>query len=125
VDRGEHVVRCSHEELEGPDGDLAATTTTSGGTVLHLSTVHGDTPIQLPLDDPDQVTVVDTDEYGNPTTGTPTRYAWLGAKQRSTGLPPSWGPNPLDSGGAVPRGTVRSGQNCPDHAAPAVPASCL
>jgi RHS repeat-associated protein len=70
--------------VEGPDGDLAATTTATGGTVLSLSTIHGDTPIQLPLDEPTATTVIDTDEYGNVTTGAPARYAWLGAKQRST-----------------------------------------
>ncbi|MDQ1293413.1 MAG: hypothetical protein QG608_1294, partial [Actinomycetota bacterium] len=70
--------------VEGPDGDLAATTTATGGTILYLSTIHGDTPLQLPLDDPTATTVIDTDEYGNVTAGTPARYAWLGAKQRST-----------------------------------------
>ncbi|MEU4260251.1 DNRLRE domain-containing protein [Streptomyces fradiae] len=66
-------------------GDLAATTTATGGTVLQLATVHGDIALRLPLDPQAAPVALDSDEYGNPRPGRATaRYAWLGAKQRST-----------------------------------------
>lgn len=67
-----------------PDGTLLET---RGGTVvLHLTTLHGDVAVQLDLTDAAAPTVVlDSDEYGNPRDGqNPTRYGWLGAKQRSS-----------------------------------------
>ncbi|MER7554921.1 DNRLRE domain-containing protein [Streptomyces anulatus] len=65
-------------------GDLAATTEKSGGTVLQLSTLHGDVALMLPLDASVAPTALDADEYGNARVGqTPARYGWLGAKQRS------------------------------------------
>ncbi|MFJ9428388.1 DNRLRE domain-containing protein [Streptomyces sp. NPDC101490] len=66
-------------------GDLAATTGNTEGTVLQLTSVHGDLALQLPLDTAESPLVLDNDEYGNPRTGQPaTRYNWLGAKQRSS-----------------------------------------
>ncbi|WP_331745235.1 sugar-binding protein (plasmid) [Streptomyces anulatus] len=74
--------------IESTSGDLAATTTKTGDTVLHLTTIHGDIALQLPLDINNPPVALDSDEYGNPRTGqTPTRYNWLGAKQRSTETP--------------------------------------
>ncbi|MDF9816771.1 RHS repeat-associated protein [Streptomyces sp. SPB162] len=70
--------------VDGIDGDLAATTTKTGDTVLELADLHGDITLQLPLDTSVAPTVLDADEYGNPRPGqTATRYAWLGGKQRS------------------------------------------
>ncbi|MGW0926633.1 DNRLRE domain-containing protein [Streptomyces sp. NPDC002755] len=71
--------------IDGPAGDLAATSTASGGTVLQLANLHGDITLQLPLDTAVAPTVLDADEYGNPRPGQqPARYSWLGAKTRSS-----------------------------------------
>ncbi|MEU1277575.1 RHS repeat-associated core domain-containing protein [Streptomyces sp. NPDC005805] len=71
--------------VESASGDLAATTSKTGDTVLHLTTVHGDIALQLPLTGGQAPVALDSDEYGNPRQGQePTRYNWLGAKQRST-----------------------------------------
>ncbi|MFD6819903.1 DNRLRE domain-containing protein [Streptomyces sp. NPDC060085] len=68
----------------GLDGNLAATTTKTGGTVLQLTNLQGSIILQLPADTAQPPTVLDTDEYGNPRSGQPdTRYDWLGGKQRS------------------------------------------
>ncbi|WP_079175436.1 DNRLRE domain-containing protein [Streptomyces malaysiense] len=71
--------------VDGLDGNLAATTTKTGGTVLTLSDLHGDTSMQLPTDTSTAPTVLDYDEHGNPRDGQDTvRYGWLGGKQRSS-----------------------------------------
>lgn len=71
--------------VESAGGDLAATTDATGEVVLQLATIHGDIALQLPLDPGESPVALDNDEYGNPRTGqAPTRYNWLGAKQRST-----------------------------------------
>ncbi|MFB7443082.1 DNRLRE domain-containing protein [Streptomyces mirabilis] len=70
--------------VDSLDGDLAATTTKTGNTVLLLANLHGDITLALPADTSVAPTVLDTDEYGNPRTGqAATRYEWLGNKQRS------------------------------------------
>ncbi|GAA3380740.1 hypothetical protein GCM10020367_69230 [Streptomyces sannanensis] len=70
--------------VESASGDLAATTSKTGDTVLQLTTIHGDVTLQLPLDASKSPVALDSDEYGNPRNGqAPTRYNWLGAKQRS------------------------------------------
>ncbi|HEY8983165.1 MAG TPA: RHS repeat-associated core domain-containing protein, partial [Streptomyces sp.] len=70
--------------VDSASGDLAATTSKTGDTVLQLTTVHGDVALQLPLATGKAPVALDTDEYGNPRAGqTPARYGWLGAKQRS------------------------------------------
>ncbi|AVI00135.1 sugar-binding protein (plasmid) [Streptomyces sp. WAC00288] len=74
--------------IESTSGDLAATTTQTGDTVLHLTNIHGDIALQLPLDTTKTPIALDNDEYGNPRTAQPaTRYNWLGAKQRSAEAP--------------------------------------
>ncbi|MER7622184.1 RHS repeat-associated core domain-containing protein [Streptomyces sp. NPDC126503] len=71
--------------VESATGDLAATTSKTGDTVLQLTTIHGDVALQLPLDTSKAPVALDHDEYGNPRAGqAATRYNWLGAKQRST-----------------------------------------
>ncbi|MGQ4356560.1 DNRLRE domain-containing protein [Streptomyces drozdowiczii] len=71
--------------VQGIDGDLDATTSTTGGVVLQLTDIHGDTTVQLPLDTAQAVVAASYDEYGNPEDGTAaTRYGWLGGKQRSS-----------------------------------------
>ncbi|WP_424864094.1 DNRLRE domain-containing protein [Streptomyces sp. MMS24-I29] len=71
--------------IESATGDLAATTTKTGDTILQLTNIHGDIALQLPLDTSKTPVALDSDEYGNPRTGqAATRYNWLGAKQRST-----------------------------------------
>ncbi|MQS06574.1 hypothetical protein FNX48_005085 [Streptomyces sp. IF17] len=70
--------------VDSASGDLAATTGASGDTVLQVTNIHGDVALQLPLTAGRAPVVLDHDEYGNPRTGQePTRYGWLGAKQRS------------------------------------------
>ncbi|WNI24930.1 DNRLRE domain-containing protein [Streptomyces sp. ITFR-16] len=74
--------------VDGPAGDLAATTTKTNGTVLQLANLHGDIALQLPVDTAVAPTVMDADEYGNPRPGQqPARYGWLGAKTRSSETP--------------------------------------
>ncbi|CAK7288441.1 DNRLRE domain-containing protein [Streptomyces misionensis] len=74
--------------VDGLDGNLAATTTKTGGVILQLANLHGDIALQLPADSSAAPTVLDYDEYGNPRTDQPaTRYGWLGGKQRSSETP--------------------------------------
>ncbi|MEU6547010.1 DNRLRE domain-containing protein [Streptomyces sp. NPDC046859] len=71
--------------VDSASGDLAATTTKTGDTVLHLSNIHGDVALQLPLDTSKAPVVLDADEYGNPRASqSAARYGWLGGKQRSS-----------------------------------------
>ncbi|MFC5027148.1 RHS repeat-associated core domain-containing protein [Streptomyces sp. SID13666] len=75
-------------DVDGLDGNIAATTTKTGGTILQLANLHGDITMQLPVDTSVAPTVLDADEYGNPRAGQiATRYAWLGGKQRSDETP--------------------------------------
>ncbi|PVE11909.1 DNRLRE domain-containing protein [Streptomyces scopuliridis] len=70
--------------VDSASGDLAATTSRTGDTVLQLSSIHGDVALRLPLDTAKAPEALDADEYGNPRPGqSATRYNWLGAKQRS------------------------------------------
>ncbi|MFH9983350.1 RHS repeat-associated core domain-containing protein [Streptomyces sp. NPDC017179] len=70
--------------VSGLDGNIAATTAKTGGTILQLENLHGDVTLQLPADTALAPTVLDADEYGNPRAGQEaTRYGWLGGKQRS------------------------------------------
>ncbi|MFI6063419.1 RHS repeat-associated core domain-containing protein, partial [Streptomyces sp. NPDC051286] len=70
--------------IPGPDGTLAATSSTSGPAILTLTALHGDIALYLPLDTNQAPTTSDTDEFGNPRTETAPRYNWLGAHQRSS-----------------------------------------
>lgn len=75
-------------DVQGIDGDLAATTDATGNIVLQLTNMHGDTVVQYPLDTTKNPIVQAADEYGNLIGGTAaTRYGWLGAKQRSSETP--------------------------------------
>lgn len=69
--------------VQGTDGQLAATTSATGGLRLALTDLHGDVAVVY---DPTAVTadVRGTDEYGVPKAGLATdRYGWLGGQQRS------------------------------------------
>lgn len=83
--------------VEGVDGDLAVTTSSTGSRVLQLLDLHGDVAATVPL--ADGAGAVDasgrvlnrTDEFGNPeplagaaTANAPNRYGWLGGAQRSS-----------------------------------------
>ncbi|OLM29864.1 Rhs protein [Pseudonocardia sp. Ae717_Ps2] len=77
--------------IEGPDGDLAATTALDGNITLQLLNLHGDVMTTVPVDSAGTTgaaTVLDSDEFGAPSSDTPaagtTRYGWLGGKQRSS-----------------------------------------
>lgn len=71
--------------VDSASGDLAATTSKTGDTVLQLTSVHGGVALQLPLDAGRAPVALESDEYGNPRTGqAPVRYGWLGGKQRSS-----------------------------------------
>ncbi|MFE9256599.1 DNRLRE domain-containing protein [Streptomyces sp. NPDC006879] len=71
--------------VTAPGGELLATTSKTGETVLQLANIHGDIALQLPLDVSQSPTALDADEYGNPRAGKDAlRYDWLGAKQRSS-----------------------------------------
>ncbi|MFB8128593.1 DNRLRE domain-containing protein [Streptomyces mirabilis] len=74
--------------LEDLAGNLIATTSATGDVVLQLSNLHGDIATQIPLVDSTTPVVNTYDEYGNLEPGTdPTRYGWLGGKQRSSETP--------------------------------------
>ncbi|MFC1402814.1 MULTISPECIES: RHS repeat-associated core domain-containing protein [Streptacidiphilus] len=74
--------------VQGIDGDLAATTDATGNTVLQLTNIHGDATVQYPLDTTKSPVVQAYDEFGNPINGTTaTTYGWLGAKQKSSNTP--------------------------------------
>ncbi|MER7108159.1 DNRLRE domain-containing protein [Streptomyces sp. NPDC000229] len=76
--------------VDSATGHLAATTSGSGDTVLHLTTLHGDVALQLPLDTAKAPVALDSDEYGNPRSGqAATRYGWLGGHKRSAETPSS------------------------------------
>ena len=69
--------------VQDAGGQLAATTSATGDTLLQLTNLHGDVNVVL---DPAAATadVRGTDEYGVPTPGLATdRYGWLGGQQRS------------------------------------------
>ncbi|MEX3107202.1 MULTISPECIES: DNRLRE domain-containing protein [unclassified Streptomyces] len=71
--------------VDSAAGNLAATTSKTGDTILHITSIHGDVALQLPLDTSKAPLALDADEYGNPRAGqAPARYGWLGAKQRSS-----------------------------------------
>lgn len=56
----------------------------TGGTVLQLTSIHGDVALQLPLDAGIAPTAVDSDKNGASRVGeTAQRYGWLGSNQRS------------------------------------------
>jgi RHS repeat-associated protein len=75
-------------DVQGIDGDLAATTDATGNTVLQLINIHGDATVQYPLDTTKSPTVQAYDEFGNPINSTAaSRYGWLGAKQKSSETP--------------------------------------
>ncbi|MEV0449101.1 DNRLRE domain-containing protein [Streptomyces sp. NPDC050600] len=70
--------------VDSASGDLAATTSKTGDTVLQFTNIHGDVALQLPLDTSTAPVALDSDEYGQTRTGQEaTRYNWLGGKQRS------------------------------------------
>ncbi|MFD8463496.1 DNRLRE domain-containing protein [Streptomyces cyaneofuscatus] len=70
------------------NGDLIATTGATGDVVLQLTNLHGDVATQIPLVSGSTPVVNAYDEYGNLLPGTdPTRYGWLGGKQRSSETP--------------------------------------
>jgi RHS repeat-associated protein len=69
--------------VNGPDGDLAATTSRTGDVRLHLTNLHGDVVVTTdPALTAPEVSAYD--EFGVPAAGqTDRRYGWLGGKQRS------------------------------------------
>jgi RHS repeat-associated protein len=77
--------------VAGPDGNLAATITGTGGTTvatLQLTNLHGDT-VATAADDSTAtgtLTYSESTEYGAPRSAAtaPTTYGWLGGKRRST-----------------------------------------
>ncbi|MER6629027.1 RHS repeat-associated core domain-containing protein [Streptomyces sp. NPDC000987] len=85
TDEGNGAISRSLEDLTG---SLIATTSATGDVVLQLANLHGDITTQIPLVDNTTPVVNTYDEYGNLLPGTdPTRYGWLGGKQRSTETP--------------------------------------
>ncbi|MFU8870394.1 LamG-like jellyroll fold domain-containing protein [Micromonospora sp. SL4-19] len=69
--------------VPGPDGDLVATTSSSSGARLHLTSLHGDVAatVDTELTEPE---LFDYDEFGAPMQAqADQRYGWLGGKQRS------------------------------------------
>ncbi|MFD9715650.1 RHS repeat-associated core domain-containing protein [Streptomyces sp. NPDC059076] len=82
---GSTFVHYANDLVEGPSGQLSATTSKTGDTVLQLSTIQGDIALRLPLDSLVAPVALDHEEYGSPRTGqSAARYGWLGARQRSS-----------------------------------------
>lgn len=74
--------------LKDLTGELIASTSATGDVVLQLTNLHGDVATQIPLVSGSTPVVNSYDEYGNLLPGTdPTRYGWLGGKQRSSETP--------------------------------------
>jgi len=88
TDRPDYIVEDTStgeitRNVPGVDGQLAATTSATGDTVLQLTNLHGDVNVVF---DPAAATanVRGSDEFGVPTPGLATgRYGWLGGQQRS------------------------------------------
>lgn len=74
-------------QVTAPTGNLAAVTTSTGTVALHLTGLHGDINVTLPLDSSQAPQVLDYDEFGNPKSGAADRYGWLGGHQRSSETP--------------------------------------
>jgi RHS repeat-associated protein len=75
--------------IEGIDGDLAATHNSQTGTTLQLTNLHGDivATASLSTSATGPLQTFEADEFGNPRQPTGPRYGWLGGKQRRTELP--------------------------------------
>ncbi|MFD5470178.1 RHS repeat-associated core domain-containing protein [Streptomyces sp. NPDC127105] len=84
--------------VEGSNGDLtrnvlgivvglAAITGKSGDVKLQFTNIHGDVAMVQPLTAGATATVLNTDEYGNVTSGSVGRYGWLGGYQRPADTP--------------------------------------
>jgi RHS repeat-associated protein len=83
--------------VSGVEGDIAVSTTATGGRVVQVVDLHGDVVMTIPVADGATVAtwadlrVSASYEFGGPlqltgggaTTGPPARYGWLGAAQRS------------------------------------------
>lgn len=70
--------------VRGPDGDLAAISAATGGTVLQLTDLHSNVTVQLPLDTSVAPIALGYDEFGNSeSSDLAGRYGWLGGKERS------------------------------------------
>ncbi|GAA4470888.1 hypothetical protein GCM10023170_088430 [Phytohabitans houttuyneae] len=65
-------------------GSLAATLDQTGGLTWQVTNIHGDVIGTAPATATDPNTYYLADEYGTPIGPAPTRYGWLGGKQRST-----------------------------------------
>jgi RHS repeat-associated protein len=73
--------------VAGPEGQTAAVTGATSGTVLPLTDLHGDVAVQYTVSTA-AASVYAFDEFGNPRTGqTATRYGWLGGFDRSADTP--------------------------------------
>jgi RHS repeat-associated protein len=71
--------------IDGLDGNLAITVDQTGAATYQYSDLHGDNLATAHTTDSAPTLAADYDEFGNPTSGTaPSRYGWLGGKQRST-----------------------------------------
>ncbi|MEU0158339.1 DNRLRE domain-containing protein [Streptomyces sp. NPDC006261] len=74
--------------LKDLSDNLIATTSADGDVVLQLANLHGAIGTRIPLVDATTPVVNSYDEYGSALPGTdPSRYGWLGAKQRSAETP--------------------------------------
>jgi RHS repeat-associated protein len=76
--------------IPGIGGDLIATQDSQGGVTIQLPNLHGDIVATASSDSsvPTLLTNARYDEFGAPQSGTtPTRYGWLGEKQRATSQP--------------------------------------
>ncbi len=75
--------------IVGIGGNLAAVQESGKEITLPLTNLHGDVVATAAIS-PGVTALKDTfayDEFGNPTSGTPGRYGWLGGMQRRTELP--------------------------------------
>jgi RHS repeat-associated protein len=70
--------------IQGLDGNLAATVAETGAITWQVSNIHGDIVATAPDGATQPATYYLVDEYGTPQGAAPTRYGALGGKQRST-----------------------------------------
>ncbi len=75
--------------IGGIGGELAAIQQSTGETSLQLTGLHGDVVATASLSPTakEPTAKSEFDEFGNPKSGSPGRYGWLGGKQRRTELP--------------------------------------
>jgi RHS repeat-associated protein len=73
--------------ISGLDGALVGSANQGGAITYQLANLHGDVVATASSADTQPTVGYATDEFGNPQGSAPSRYGWLGAKQRAADIP--------------------------------------